>query len=138
MSLESGYTATLIVHRPGGDLRVVMETWEDGNVDSSEAKHRNPVTRRETARGGTRSRNNLTMTRECDPTIWALIPDLEDSAGIDRFTAIRQMVGPRNEAIGKPKTVTGIVKAVNAPDYNLGGDAVGMLEVELSTDEVGS
>jgi hypothetical protein len=135
MSLESGYTATLVVHAPSGDITVVMETWADGNVDSDEAKHRNPVTRRQTARGGQRTRDNLKLTRECDAEVWALKGALEDSAGVDRCTATRQMVGPRAEAIGQPYPLTGYLKMVKFPDYDLSGNNVGMLEVEISTDE---
>lgn len=138
MSLESGYTATLVVHRPasaGGEIRLVFETWSDGALDSEEAKHRDPITRRQTARGGLKTRSNVTLTRECDAQAWALLPALEECAGVDRCTAVRQMVGPRGEAIGTPKTLTGILKAVTAPDYDLSGSDVGMLEVEVSTDE---
>ena len=135
MSIESGYTALLVVHRPEGDLSLVMETWEDGELDSDEVKHRNPVTRKQTARGGQRTRNNLKMQRECDAEVWALRAKLEDSSGRDRCTAIKQMVGPRGEAIGEPFPQPGIFKMAKFPNYDLSGDAVGMLEVEISTDE---
>lgn len=141
MSLQSGYTATLVVHRPaanGGDLTIVFETWSGGKLDSSESKHRNPITRTETARGGHATRGNVTLTRECDAAAWALVPSLEDSAGIDDCTAVRQMVGPRGETIGSPLTVTGKLKSPEYPDYDLNATDVGMLSVELSADEVAS
>jgi hypothetical protein len=138
MSLESGYTATLTVHRPkasGGDLVIVFETWAGGKRDTAESKHRNPVTRLETARGGMSTRGNVTLTRECDAAAWALIPTLEASAGIDDCTAVRQMVGPRGDTIGNPFTITGKLKAPEYPDYDLNGTGIGMLSVEVSSDE---
>lgn len=141
MSLQSGYTATAVIHRPaslGGDLAIVFETWSGGKLESEEAKHRNPITRRETARGGLASRGNVTLTRECDAAAWALIPTLESSNGIDSVTAIRQMVGPRGEVVGKPFSVTGKLKNVEYPDYDLGGNDVGMLSIEISADELAS
>lgn len=141
MSLESGYTATAVVHRPaalGGDLTIVFEKWAGGKIDSEEVKHRNPITRRQTARGGLSTRGNVTLERECDAAAWALIPALEGSAGIDGVTAIRQMVGPRGETIGKPFSVTGTLKNVEYPDYDLNGNDVGMLSIEISSDELAS
>jgi hypothetical protein len=135
MSLESGYTALLVVHRSDGDLRIVMETWEDGGITPSSTKHRNPVTREETARGGLRTRADLTMARECDAEAWALLPQLEDSSGRDNCTAIKQMVGARGEAIGAPYTLRGVLGDVSGPNYNLSGDEVGMLNVTVSTNE---
>lgn len=140
MSLESGYTATLIVHRPasaGGEYRVVFETWEDGGVAPNSVKHRNPVTRAETARGGLASREDVTLTREYDDVLQnqQILEALEDSSGRDRCTAIKQMVDGRATAIGKPYTLTGYVGEVTGPSYNLSGDAVGMLSVGVSTDE---
>jgi hypothetical protein len=130
-----------VVHRPaalGGDLTIVFETWAGGKLDTEETKHRNPVARKQTARGGLPTRGNLTLTRECDAEAWALIPALEGSAGIDLVTGVRQMVDPRGNKIGKPFTVTGVLKNVEYPDYNLNGNDVGMLSIEISTDEKAS
>lgn len=135
MSLESGYTARLTVYTPTGTVELDFEQWAGGTVDSEDTKHRSAITRRQTARGGLKARDNVTLRRECDAAAWAVIPQLEDSSGIDRATAVRQMVGPRGEVIGKPTTVTGILKSVKYPDYNLSGNDVGLLEVEVGTDE---
>lgn len=136
MSLESGYIVTLHVDRPAGRITIVMETWDGGDIDTPETKKRNPVTRRETARGGLRSRSNVVMTRECDAEMWALQNDLEDAAGIDPCIAIRQMVDSRGSTIGEPRQVTGKLKSPKYPKYDLSSEAVGMVELELSSDEV--
>lgn len=135
MSLESGYTATLAIQRPSGRIEVVFETWDGGDVDGPDTKHRNPITRRETARGGKRTRTNVVLTREADAEMWAIRGDLEDAANIDPAIAVRQMVDARDTAIGSPKQVTGKIKSVKYPKYDLSGDAVGMVEVEVSADE---
>jgi len=135
MSLESGYTARLTIHHPNGDIVLDMETWEDGNLSSNSTRHRNPITRRETARGGLRTRDTLKMARECDAGVWALKDRIEDSIGRDRVDAIRQMVGPRGEAIGEPKSLTGILDDAKIGSFALDGDAVDMLEVEVDVDE---
>lgn len=135
MSLESGYTAELTVHHPTGDITIVMETWEDGNIKANSAKHRDPVTRKETARGGLRSREALKLSRECDSQTYSLVPRLEDACGRDRVTAVKQMVGPRGEVIGEPTTLTGILNDVNPPAYDLAGDGVSMIEFEVDVDE---
>lgn len=135
MSLESGYTAQITVHTPQGDVKLVMETWEDGNVSANSARHRNPITRKETARGGLRTRGALKLSRECDAQTWGLLSRIEGAVGRDRCTCVRQMVGPRGEAIGNPYTLTGIVDGVNSPSYDLSGDNVSMLEIEVDVDE---
>lgn len=135
MSLESGYSAKITVHSPQGDFTLLMETWEDGNLAANSARHRDPVTRKETARGGTRTREALTLTRECDAATWALIPRLEDAVGRDRCTCVRQQLGPRAEAIGKPETRTGLVNGLTPPGYDLSGDSVSMIEIEIDVDE---
>lgn len=135
MSLESGYTAELTVHHPTGDFTIVMETWEDGNLKANSAKHRDPVTRKETARGGLRSREALKLSRECDAQTHSLVPRLEDSIGRDRCTAVKQPVGPRGEVVGEPTTLTGVLNDVNPPNFDLSGDGVSMIEVEVDVDE---
>lgn len=136
MSLESGYTARLTAYAQSGTIELDFEKWSGGNLKAPDTKHRNPVTRRETARGGLPSRDNVTLTRECDASCWAVKSQLESCAGIDRGTGVRQMVGPRGDVIGSPLTVTGLILEVNYPDYDLSGDGVGMLEVVLQADEV--
>lgn len=137
MSLESGYTTTLTVYRPQGESNVVleMETWEGAGVTTPDTKHRNPVTRKLTARGGLKSREDVTTTRECDAEAWAVQTALEDSAGRDRALLARQMVGPRGEAIGSATSVEGLLKDVTYPNSDLNSEDVGMLEVVISTDE---
>lgn len=137
MSLESGYTVTLTVYRPAGQPNIVieMETWSGGGVDTPDTKHRNPVTRKQTARGGLQTREDVTVTREADAEAWTHQSALEDSAGKDRATATRQAVGPRGEAIGSASSVTGLLKSVTYPDSDLNSDDVGMLEVVISADE---
>jgi len=135
MSLESGYTARLIVYRPGGRIELDFEKWTGGDLDSDETKHRSAQTRQETARGGLAKRNNVTLSRECDAAAWALIGDLEKSAGIDDCLAIRQMVGPRGEAIGRPLVIGGKLKSPKYPDFDLASTNVGMLEVEISASQ---
>lgn len=135
MSLESGYTAQLTIHHPTGDIVLEMETWEDGNLSANSAKHRDPVTRRETARGGLPSRENLKLSREADAATMAFESRIEDAIGRDRVTAVRQQVGPRGEAIGTPKTITGKLEDFTPPSFDLQGDGVSMVEFEVSTDE---
>lgn len=133
--LESGFTAQLTVHHPSGDIVLAMESWEDGNLSANSAKHRDPVTRRETARGGLASREALKLSREADAATMAFESRLEDSIGRDRVTAVRQMVGPRGETIGEPKTITGILDDFTPPPFDLQGDGVSMIEFEISADE---
>lgn len=136
MSLESGYTAKLVVHAPGGDIPIVFEKWEGAELAPDGAKHRNAITRKETARGGLKSRGPLTLSRECDAEAWAAVPTLEDSSGIDRFTAVRQMIDARGTVIGEPFAVGGILGDIKTPDYDLAGNNVGMLQVICDCDEV--
>lgn len=135
MSLEADYTQTLVVHRPDGDLRIPMETWDGGDLDTDETKHRNPVTRKKTARGGVATRANVTMTAECDALMWSLKAKLEDSAGRDQATGVRQKLDRRGTAIGAPEEITGILKSPKYPKSNIDGGDVGMVEIEVSTDE---
>lgn len=137
MSLESGYTTTLTVYRPQGQPNVVleMESWDGAAVTTPDTKHRNPVTRRLTARGGLKTREDVTAARECDAEAWAVQDALEDSAGRDRALLARQMVGPRGEAVGKATSVEGLLKDVTYPNSDLQSEDVGMLEVVVSTDE---
>lgn len=134
-SLQKDYTVEVAVHHPQGRMHIKCETWEGGNVDSEETKHRDVVTRQQTARGGQRTRDNVTVTRECDAQAWSLRTRLKESVGIDRVVAIRQMIDARGTAVGKPHQVTGILKAVNYPNFDLNGTDVGMLSLEISTDE---
>lgn len=137
MSLESGYTTTLTVYRPQGEANVVleMETWEGGGVTTPDTKHRNPITRKSTARGGLRSREDVTLTRECDAEAWTVQEALEDSAGRDRALAVRQQIGPRGEAIGTAKSAEGLLKDVTYPNSDINSEDVGMLEVVILADE---
>lgn len=135
MPLESSYTGTLVIHHPSGDITLNVETWEDGGLSVSGAKHRDPVTRKETARGGLRSRENLKLSREADAATMALYPRIEDAIGRDRVTAVRQLLGSRDEAVGEPQTITGILGPVTPPSSDLQGDGVSMIEFEVETDE---
>lgn len=137
MSLASGYTATLTVDRPAGqaDISLIFEKWEGGELAGDGNKHRNPITRKETARGGLSSRGDLTLTTECDSAVWAVIDDLEDSVLKDKVSAVRQMVGPRSEVIGEPETRTGLIASVQRPPYDLESSDTGMLVVVIHCDE---
>lgn len=131
MSLEANYTARLVVDRPGGGkLTLDFEYWSGGNINPASAKHRG-VGNEETARGGKRSRTDVTLRRECDAATWAVKDQLEDSSGRDSCTATRQMTDARGTVLGDALVVTGLVGDVNYPDFDLSGDAVGMLEVTV-------
>lgn len=137
MSLESGYTQTITIDRPAGkpDITIVCETWAGGGLEGEESKHRNPVTRKSTARGGTATRTNVTLTRECDAEVWALKADLEDAINRDRATAVRLMVDARGTVVSTADSVSGLLKNVEWPDSNIDSNDVGMVTFEISTDE---
>jgi len=136
-SLDSGYSVTFTIHRPAGDLVIEgWETWEGGVLEPASSKHRNAVTRKSTARGGLKERSSLTVSRECDAATWALKSDIDDAAGVDKYTAVRQKISLREETIGDPETVTGIVGTPTWPNYDInGGDSIGVLSIESETDE---
>lgn len=135
--LESNFATTLTVHHPQGDIVLQMDVAEDGGMEVSGTKHRNAVTRRSTARGGTRERADMKLTAECTAEVWAILPRLEESAGIDRCTIVRQPVNGRGVVIAgtKPKPITGVLGNVSAPNYDINSNDVAMLELEVSTDE---
>lgn len=136
MSIESGYTATLDVMRRSGRLTVVFETWEGGDPTSSDTRHRNPVTRKETARAaGKRSRSNVTLTRECDAEMWALRAELDAAVDLDPSLVTKQMVDERDTVVGSPLTLPGIIRNITWPKYDLSGESVGMVSVEVGVDE---
>lgn len=137
MSLESGYVNTITIDRPAGqpDLTIICETWSGGGLAGEESKHRNPVTRKSTARGGVRNRNNVTLTRECDAEIWALRTAIEDSVNRDRATAVRQMVDGRGTVIANADEVTGVLLNVEWPESDINSGDTGMVTFEISADE---
>ena len=106
-----------------------------GDLDSEETKFRSGGTRKQTARGGKRTRSNVTLSIEATAVVWALRAKLEASIGIEPATAIKQMVDSRDVPVGSPIAVTGVLKSVNFPDYDLSGNEVGYLEIEVSADE---
>lgn len=131
MSLESNYTARLTINRPGsGKITLDFEYWSGGNINPAGAKHRG-VGQEETARGGKRTRSDVTLRRECDASVWALKDQLEDASGRDGCTGVKQMTDSRGSAIGDPLVVNGIVGDVNYPDFDLQADGVGLLEVTI-------
>lgn len=136
MSLESRYSYKVVLHRPGGDLDTgPWETKEGGNITSEASSHRNAVTRRKTARGGPRSRTSATLGRECDAATWAIMTQLEDSAGRDRCTLLGNLLGPRGEVVQVLTPITGVFMRVDQPSYDIDGDGIGMCEIEIDCDE---
>lgn len=133
MSLQTNYAAGLAI--PGIPLIIGFEKWAGGDIESDETKYRSAASRKETARGGMSSRQNVTLSRECDAATWALKDALSDCAGVEPCTAVRQMLDNRGSPVGAPMTVTGIVKAIKWPDFDLSSSAVGLLEIEVSADE---
>jgi hypothetical protein len=137
MSLENRYDATLTVYRPGSaqDIHMKVEAREGGNVSAPDTKHRNVVTRDETARGGLATRSNVVVRREADADAWALRDPLEKSVGKWRATVVWHFLDRFGSVVGDAKSVSGIVTAVNWPNYDLQGDAVGLLEIEVAANE---
>lgn len=135
MSLEALYDHTVTLHHPDGDITFKVETWAGGEATSEDARHRNPNTRRKTARGGVGDRGDLTVTTECDSPLWALKDRMESTRGIDRHTSVRQKISARGVPDGPPDVRVGLVGDVKYPDSDIDGTEVAMLELVLRCDE---
>lgn len=136
MSLESNFVQTLIVTHPAGVLELPMETWAGGNLTSPDTKHRNAVTGKKTYRGGKTTRNNVTLTRECDAQMWAAKRVLESVEGRPGTTvAVRLLTDGGGTVLAESERVTGGLMEVNYPDSNIDGEAVGMVSIVVGADE---
>lgn len=138
MAGEVDYIATLTIHHPDGDIVIACQSMEGGDVDPEKGTSRNAVTGKTRARGGLAEMTDVSIAAEIDLRLWQLMDRIDDSAGKDRYTAIKQMVGPRREvrAFSTPWKRTGVLgtPAWGGFDIN-GGDNTSMLEIESGCDQ---
>lgn len=115
---------------------VDLGTWDKssgGAVDSSETKYKPGGMAQEVSLGGSRTTENVTVTRLNDPILHAFVPWLLGRAGRGSAVVVRQPLDENGAAFGRPITWRGKLKSVTLPDTDSEGDGAALVALEVST-----
>lgn len=136
MAGEVDYIATLIIHAPGGDIRLECQSMEGGHPEAQGGFSRNAVSGSTRRRGGLPEMSNLTVEVEIDAYVWSQKERIKAAVDRARYTAIKQFVeGGYRTPVGDPDRFTGILGTPDFGSFDInGGDNTSMLEIESGVD----
>jgi hypothetical protein len=136
MLLARQDTFSVSVNIDGRDFGI-WEGRSGGDTDTDESKVRLGAMGPEVALGGTKSIDDVTCTKIFDidgigqEYVW-----LVARAGNAPMTVVTQPLDRDGHAHGRPWTYTGVLKGVNAPEYDAQSGDAAMIEVIMSVNSV--
>ena len=111
----------------------VWDKMSGGGLTSSELKYKPGGMKAQRSLGGSRSVENITLSRLFDDTVLAFLATLNDNVGYGDCTVTKQMLTTRGIPTGPPMVYTGKLMSVTPPDVDSESDDAGLLEIEIST-----
>lgn len=133
--LEWQGNAHLVVHGPNGDIDLgYFQKRSGGDVDSEEGKWGSGGMSAAVARGGRRTRNNVTLSRAYSPSRdGALVDKIDPLIGRARVTGT-DLVLDANANVVDTTPFAGVLKAYNTGDYDDTSNDQRTFTIEISTD----
>lgn len=128
---EDTYEVTLTID---GESFGIWDKLSGGAITSSELKYRPGGMRPARSLGGSKSVENITITRLYDDVVDGFLTRLESKVGNGRCVATKQLLTTKGAPIGSPLVYTGVLQTVTPPDADSESDDAGLLAVEISTD----
>jgi hypothetical protein len=128
---EDTYEVTLSIN---GEGYGIWDKFAGGAITSAELKYRPGGMRPQRSLGGTKTVENVTLSRLHDEEVQAMIPALEELVGNGSCVVTKQLLSPRGAPIGSPIVYTGTLQSLTPPDHDSEGEDAGLTEIEISTD----
>lgn len=128
---EDTYEVSLSIN---GKSFGIWDKFSGGAITSAELKYRPGGMRPQRSLGGTKTVENVTLSRLHDEVVQAMISELEDMVGNGSCVVSKQLLTPRGAPIGSPLVYTGTLQNLTPPDHDSEGEGAGLTEIEISTD----
>lgn len=115
-------------------LDAIWQSRSGGGSSAEESKVRLGGMKEETAMGGPVTTENVTVTAVYSDYLATKVHWLQQQIGKTRASVTQDILDTSGNPTGKTLTWSGIVQAVNPPEYDGTSSDAGVLELELSTD----
>jgi hypothetical protein len=131
MSREDQYAVSV---RVGPYVLGIFDSFDGGEVDSEETKHRPGGMQRQKSLGGPVSVGNVTVSRNYElERDHNMVPLLEPLVGKADMVVTKQPLDVNGIAYGKPLTYSGKFKQLNPPNHDSNSSDAAMIELEQSS-----